>query len=64
VRINWQELQQMSVQIYASKAADFTLRDFAHFPGLKAWTLGYDSFLGYMAGVLPLADARQTGFIV
>jgi hypothetical protein len=61
---DWRELQQLSVQVYASRALDFALRDFAHFPGLKGWTLGYDPFLGYMAGVLPLADAQQAAFIV
>lgn len=62
--IDWRELQQLSVQIYTSKTIEFALRDFLHFPDLKAWTLKYDHFLGYMAGVLPLADAVAAGFLV
>jgi hypothetical protein len=62
--VDWRELQQVSVQVYASRAVDFALRDFSHFPGLKGWTLGYDAFLGYMAGVLPLRDADGVAFIV
>jgi hypothetical protein len=61
--VDWRLLQQQSVQIYAHRAADFALRDFAHFPGLKGWALAYDPFLGYMAGVLALADAQGTAFI-
>jgi CRISPR-associated endonuclease/helicase Cas3 len=61
--VDWRQLQQLSVQVYASRAVDFALRDFHHFPGLKCWTLAYDSFLGYMAGVLPLAEAETAAFI-
>jgi hypothetical protein len=51
--VNWKQLQQLSVQIYASKSDEFALREFPHFPGVKGWALDYDAFLGYMAGVLP-----------
>jgi CRISPR-associated endonuclease/helicase Cas3 len=63
VSVDWQLLQQLSVQIYATKVLEFGLRDFIRFPGLKGWILAYDSFLGYMAGVLPLADAELMAFI-
>ena len=48
--------------MYANKALDLATA-FNHLPGLYRWTLEYDSFLGYMAGVLPLADAKLTAFI-
>jgi CRISPR-associated endonuclease/helicase Cas3 len=62
--VDWRLIQQGSVQIYTSKVLEFGVRDFAHFPGVKGWTLVYDSFLGYMAGVLPLVDAHLAAFIV
>jgi CRISPR-associated endonuclease/helicase Cas3 len=61
--VDWQRLQQASVQIYANRALEFGVRDFPRYPGLKGWTLAYDSFLGYMAGALSLADAQQAAFI-
>jgi CRISPR-associated endonuclease/helicase Cas3 len=61
--INWQDLQRLSVQIYSSKKLVYGVHEFAHLPGLHRWTLPYDSFLGYMAGVLPLADAQLSAFI-
>ncbi len=59
-----QELQNGSVQIYGSRAGEWALREFDHMPGLFAWELGYDSFLGYMAGVLPLIDGGANGYIL
>ena len=59
-----QELQNGSVQIYGSRAGEWALREFDHLPGLFAWELGYDSFLGYMAGVLPLIDGGANGYML
>ena len=59
-----QELQNGSVQIYGSRAGEWALREFDHMPGLFAWELGYDSFLGYMAGVLPLIDGGANGYML
>jgi CRISPR-associated endonuclease/helicase Cas3 len=56
-KVTSDELQAGSVQIWQSRAHEWNLDDVAYFPGLKKWTLTYDSFLGYMAGVLPLVDA-------
>lgn len=58
------ELQGGSVQIWQDRAEDWGAVDFAFIPGLKKWTLPYDAFLGYMAGVLPLIDAGQGAFII
>lgn len=49
---SWQQLQQHSVSIRASKAKAWGLQQLAE--GLYAWTLPYDPFLGYMSGVLSL----------
>ena len=58
------DLQGGSVQIWQNRANDWGTSDFQFIPGLKKWTLPYDSFLGYMAGVLPLIDGGQDGFII
>lgn len=55
------ELQAGSVQIWQERAQDWGVEDIAFIPGLKKWCQPYDRFLGYMAGVLPLVDAGQTG---
>ena len=63
-RVPSQELQNGSVQIYTSRARGWALREFDHVPGLFAWELGYDPFLGFMAGVLPLIDGGEAGYIM
>ena len=63
-RIPSQELQNGSVQIYTSRARGWALREFDHVPGLFAWELEYDPFLGFMAGVLPLIDGGEMGYII
>ena len=59
-----QELQNGSVQIYPSRTREWTLREFDQMPGLFAWELGYDPFLGFMAGVLPLVDGGANGYMI
>ena len=63
-RISNQEVQNGSVQIYESRAREWAVREFEHVPGLFRWELGYDSFLGFMAGVLPLVDGGAKGYVV
>jgi len=47
------ELQKHSVQIWGWRAEDLRLEEFTRFPCVYGWALPYDSFLGYMAGLLP-----------
>ncbi len=64
-KVTRDELQGGSVQIWQSRVLDWNVEDVIYIPGIKKWTLLYDSFLGYMAGVLPLVDAGQSAcFIV
>ena len=63
-RLPSQELQNGSVQIYGSRASEWALREFDHMPGLFAWELDYDPFLGFMTGVLPLVDGGAKGYVV
>ncbi len=61
------ELQSVSVQIWHSKEQEFGLERLDVVRGyddLRKWTLPYNRFLGYMAGVLPLIDAGKAGFII
>jgi hypothetical protein len=61
------ELQMASVQIWHSKEQKFGLERLERVRGydeLRKWMLPYDRFLGYMAGVLPLVDGGQDGFII
>ena len=49
-RASWQELQRRAVSVRKEKIVLWHLREIAD--GIYQWTLGYDSFLGYMHGVL------------
>ncbi|HAH32035.1 MAG TPA: CRISPR-associated protein [Elusimicrobia bacterium] len=46
------ELQNNSVQIWENKIINYGIAEIKQIPGLNAWTLAYDGFLGYMKGVL------------
>ena len=47
---DWQSLQNKAVVIRRNFATYWKLRELA--PDIFQWTLGYDSFLGYMCGVV------------
>lgn len=55
-KIDFREIQMKSVSIYTEKAAKFAVAPLHGNYDLSAWTLAYDDFLGYMAGVLTLAE--------
>lgn len=55
-KIDFREIQQKSVAIYSAKAMHFAVAPFRGHNDLFAWTLAYDDFIGYMAGVLTVAD--------
>jgi hypothetical protein len=40
------------VQIWSYKLDALRIQEFTSKPGLYKWTLAYDDFIGYMAGVL------------
>jgi len=63
-KVSRDDLQAGSVQIWQERANDWGATDFAFIPGLKRWSLPYDSFLGYMSGVLALIDGEKDGFII
>lgn len=62
-RVAPSELQQKAVSIYTSKSLQYGVAPIIGFDNLYVWTLAYDDFLGYMAGVLKLANPADN-FIV
>jgi len=60
--VPFRELQDGSVQLWMGKELEFALPELRGLPGVFRWNLEYDSFLGYMAGVLPLLKAGNKGF--
>ncbi|MBE0449002.1 MAG: DEAD/DEAH box helicase family protein [Actinobacteria bacterium] len=54
-----QELQQKTVAIYSWKAFQYGVMLLQGAGDLHYWTLEYDDFLGYMAGVLKLGDIES-----
>jgi len=63
-KVSFDDLQLGSVQIWQDRARDLHLDDVAGFSGVKKWSLDYDPFLGYMAGILPLIDMDIDGFTI
>ena len=56
VQISRSEIQAESVQIWSNKIQALVLHPICGSSDLYAWTLAYDSFLGYMKGVLETQD--------
>ena len=50
--VDWQELQDYSVQIYCFSAAKLGAEKLKNHQELYYWPYKYDDFIGYMAGVL------------
>jgi len=61
-KIDFNEIQQLSVQIWFNKESKYDLQAIDGFPELRFWNLLYDGFLGYMAGVLPILKQDQNGY--
>lgn len=58
--VGWREIQKSSVQIWGYRLEILKLPEIHGYRGLYKWVYPYDSFLGYMAGVLPI-EAIQKG---
>jgi CRISPR-associated endonuclease/helicase Cas3 len=61
-RGDWQLLQKMSVSIRRERIKAWGLKELAK--GVFQWTLRYDSFLGYMRGVLDIERSKNNMLIV
>ena len=51
-KVNWRELQKVSVQIAKYKLDELRIPQIVD--GIFHWNLEYDDFLGYMAGIVKL----------
>lgn len=51
-KVDWQDIQKGSVQIWGYRLDALRTPEFPNHPGLFRWNLLYDDFIGYMAGVL------------
>jgi CRISPR/Cas system-associated endonuclease/helicase Cas3 len=51
-KVDWQDIQKGSVQIWGYRLDALQTPEFPNHPGLFRWNLLYDDFIGYMAGVL------------
>ena len=61
----WREMMLGSVQLWMGNERKFALpllRELRGQSEVYRWNLEYNSFLGYMAGVLPLLEAGRMGF--
>lgn len=59
---DWQSLQKEAISIRRYRKNSWKLKEIA--AGIYQWTLGYDSFLGYMRGVLDLHQATNDTLII
>ncbi len=58
-KVDWQKIQDNSVQIWGYKLDQLRIKEIRD--GLYVWTYPYDDFLGYMAGVIPVLESEQFG---
>lgn len=59
---DWKLLQRKSVSVRRYQAKNWALKEIAG--GVYQWTLRYDDFLGYMAGVLDLSKLQNDTLIL
>lgn len=57
------EIQQKIVNIYSTKTMTYGVAPIDGFNDLYRWTLKYDDFLGYMAGVFTLTNFADNCFV-
>ena len=60
-RVPWQEIQKHSVQIWGNRIETLHIPQFPQYPDLYEWSLAYDNFIGYMAGVLEVKEFAVRG---
>jgi hypothetical protein len=60
--VDWRALQKNSVQIAKYKLDELRVPEVLD--GIYLWNLGYDSFLGYMKGIVELKEFEKSGMIL
>jgi len=58
--ITWRDIQNGSVQIRGHICERMAVEESLRYPGVFLWTNEYSPFLGYMEGVLKLADIEKS----
>ena len=58
------ELQQCSVQVWQDRVRKMGIGTFPFFPEVSYWTLDYNDFIGYMAGVLRAKEFEARGGVI
>ncbi|MBU4304753.1 MAG: CRISPR-associated endonuclease Cas3'' [Candidatus Omnitrophica bacterium] len=58
-KMDWQDIQDGSVQMWAYRISDLKLQEMERYPGLFEWNYAYNDFIGYMAGILPLIKMSE-----
>jgi CRISPR/Cas system-associated endonuclease/helicase Cas3 len=61
---DWTDIQKGSVQIRAYKLRQLNMTEITGRPGLFVWKLGYDSFIGYMSGLLDYEKLCEDGAMI
>lgn len=59
VRVDWREIQKLSVQIWGYRLVEMRIPEVVGHPGMYKWNYAYDDFIGYMAGILSVEAFRQ-----
>lgn len=59
--VDWKEVQRNSVQIRGYNIEKLRIPEVERHPDIYKWHLDYSPFLGYMEGILELADFQQNG---
>lgn len=60
-KVPWQEIQKHSVQIWGNRIETLHIPEFPQYPDLYEWSLAYDNFIGYMAGILQVEEFAVRG---
>lgn len=59
--VTWRDIQSGSVQVRKKIIENLAIQESQRYPGVYLWTAEYSSFLGYMEGILKLADINKDG---
>lgn len=64
VSIDWRDIQNGSVQIWGYRLKELGIQEFSQKPGLYKWDYKYDSFIGFMVGILDNEMLKKTGLSI
>jgi CRISPR-associated endonuclease/helicase Cas3 len=62
--VSWRDVQNGSIRVRKGILERLSIPEAPRYPGVYLWTAEYSPFLGYMEGVLKLADIDKDGFAI